>query len=121
MAPPRASSDPFAAIADPTRRAILDLLRSRETPFAEIAERFPMSAPAISRHLRVLREARLVRERRDRGDKRQRLYHFDPTPLRDVVEWARVYQSYWEGNVARLKEHVERKRARGDGREAPRK
>ncbi|MEO7967029.1 MAG: metalloregulator ArsR/SmtB family transcription factor, partial [Gemmatimonadaceae bacterium] len=105
MAPPRSGSDAFVAVADPTRRAILDFLRQGDAPFADIAERFPMSAPAISRHLRVLREARLVRESRAGRDKRQRIYRLAPAPLRDVVEWARVYQSYWEGNVARLKHH----------------
>lgn len=116
MAPPRAASDAFVAVADPTRRAILDLLRRGEAPFADIAERFPVSAPAISRHLRVLRDARLVHERRDGTDKRQRVYRLDPTPLREVVEWARVYQAYWEGNVARLKAHVEQQRAAGTPR-----
>jgi DNA-binding transcriptional ArsR family regulator len=111
MPPARAGSDPFLAVADPTRRAILDLLRRGDAPFADIAERFPMSAPAISRHLRVLREARLVRESRAGRDRRQRIYQLDPAPLRDVVEWARVYQAYWEGNVARLKQRVEQPRA----------
>lgn len=116
MAPPRAASDAFVAVADPTRRAILDLLRRGEAPFADIAERFPVSAPAISRHLRVLRDARLVHERRDGADKRLRLYRLDPAPLREVVEWTRVYQAFWEGNVARLKAHVEQKRAQGTPR-----
>ncbi len=106
------SSDPFLAVADPTRRAILDRLRAGETPFAELAAEFPISAPAVSRHLRVLREARLVQERRDANDARQRSYRLDPQPLREVVDWARGYQQYWEGNLASLKRHVEARKTK---------
>ena len=106
------SSDPFLAVADPTRRAILDRLRGGETPFAERAAAFQISAPAVSRHLRVLRDARLVQERRDARDARQRSYRLDPTPLREVVDWARGYQEYWEDNLASLKRHVEAKKRR---------
>lgn len=105
----QSSSDPFLAVADPTRRAILDRLRAGETPFAELAAAFAISAPAVSRHLRVLREARLVQERRDGRDARQRSYRLDPQPLRAVVDWARGYQEYWDGNLASLKRHVEAK------------
>lgn len=104
------SSDPFLAVADPTRRAILDRLRVGETPFAELAAGFDMSAPAVSRHLRVLRDARLVQERRDARDARQRSYRLDPQPLREVIEWARGYQGYWEDNLASLKRQVEAKK-----------
>lgn len=104
------SSDPFLAVADPTRRAILDRLRAGETPFAELAAGFAISAPAVSRHLRVLRDARLVQERRDERDARQRSYRLDPQPLRDVIEWARGYQGYWEDNLASLKRQVEAKK-----------
>jgi DNA-binding transcriptional ArsR family regulator len=108
----QASSDPFLAVADPTRRAILDRLRLGETPFAELAAAFPMSAPAVSRHLRILREARLIRECRSDDDARLRSYRLDPLPLREVVEWARGYQAYWDDNLAALKRHVEgRKRS----------
>lgn len=108
----QSSSDPFLAIADPTRRAILDRLRRGETPFAELAAAFDISAPAVSRHLRVLRDARLVQERRGGADARQRCYRLDPLPLRGVVEWARGYQGYWEDNLASLKRHVEGKKQR---------
>jgi len=112
MPRPSAASDPFLAVADPTRRAILDRLRRGDTPFAELAAAFDLSAPAVSRHLRVLREARLVQESRDGRDARQRIYRLDPAPLRDVVAWARGYQQFWEGNLASLKRHAERRSRR---------
>ena len=99
--------DPFTAGADPTRRAILDLLRRRQAPVNEIAAGFAMSRPAVSRHLRVLRDARLVRERRGGDDGRQRVYELTPAPLREVAQWALAYQAFWPANLARLKRHLE--------------
>ena len=99
--------DPFRAVADPTRRAILDRLRHGEAPVAEIAAQFTMSRPAISRHLRVLRDARLVRERRGGDDGRQRLYQVTPAPLRTVVQWAQAYEAFWTTNLASLQQHLE--------------
>jgi DNA-binding transcriptional ArsR family regulator len=94
----------FRALADPTRCAILELLRERERPVGEIAARFRVSRPAISRHLRVLRRAALVRERRDG---RQRLLTLDADPLRHVDAWLDTYRSEWRGRLARLRRHVE--------------
>jgi DNA-binding transcriptional ArsR family regulator len=107
MAPVRTRIDPFQAVADPTRRAILDRLRGGEAPVAEIAAQFTMSRPAISRHLRVLRDARLVRERRGGSDGRQRLYQVTPAPLRAVAQWAQAYEAFWTTNLASLKHHLE--------------
>ena len=107
MPRPRASADPFLAVADPTRRAILDRLRDGEAPVADIAAGFAMSRPAISKHLRVLRDARLVRERRGGDDGRQRVYQLTPGPLRDVARWAEGYQRFWTANLASLKRHLE--------------
>lgn len=112
MPRPQASADPFHAVADPTRRAILDLLRSGETPFADLAAAFDMTGPAVSRHLRILREARLIHERRSGEDARMRSYRLDPLPLREVVEWARGYQTYWDDNLTALKRHVEGRKRR---------
>ena len=103
-----AATDPFTAIADPTRRALLDRLRAGELPVVELAAGFPVSRPAISRHLRVLRDARLVRERRGGEDGRQRLYSLTPGPLRDVAAWTAAYEQFWAGNLAALKRHLER-------------
>lgn len=101
-------TDPFHAVADPTRRAILDRLRRGAAPATEIAAGFRISRPAVSRHLRVLRDARLVREQRRGGiDGRQRVYELAPAPLTDVAKWIAGYQKFWPSNLANLKRHVE--------------
>jgi DNA-binding transcriptional ArsR family regulator len=106
----QAATDPFTAVADPTRRAILDRLRAGAAPVVEIAAGFSMSRPAVSRHLRVLRDARLVRERRGGTDGRQRIYQLDAAPLKEVARWAEAYAPFWSANLASLKRHLERKR-----------
>lgn len=107
MPTPVARPDAFVAIADPTRRAILDRLARGDAPVAEIAAAFAISRPAVSRHLRVLRDARLVRERPGGADARQRVYRLTPAPLRGVAAWADRHAAFWGGNLARLKRHVE--------------
>ncbi|MGI8767328.1 MAG: ArsR/SmtB family transcription factor [Gemmatimonadaceae bacterium] len=102
-----ATIDPFSAVADPTRRAILDRLRLGGAPVAEIAEGFAMSRPAVSKHLRVLRDARLVRERKGGNDGRQRIYYLTPGPLREVAQWTESYQAFWGTNLLNLKRHLE--------------
>jgi DNA-binding transcriptional ArsR family regulator len=104
-------TDPFQAIADPTRRAILDLLRAGDAPAGEIAAGFAMSRPAVSKHLRVLRDARLVRERPGPDDARQRVYTLTAAPMRDVARWAQSYEAFWSTNLASLKRHLEREPA----------
>jgi DNA-binding transcriptional ArsR family regulator len=86
-----------AAIADPIRRRVLELVRDRELPAGELADEFPVSRPAVSRHLRVLREAGLVRERRDG---RLRLYRSDPAGLAELRAWL---DSYWADRLDALK------------------
>lgn len=109
-------TDPYYAVSDPTRRALLDRLRLGSAPVTELAAGFAMSRPAVSRHLRVLRDARLVRERRSEHDARQRVYQITAMPLRDVAQWAQSYELFWHGGLARLKSHVE-KSARSRARE----
>jgi DNA-binding transcriptional ArsR family regulator len=104
----------FAAIADPTRRAILDAIRGRERAAGEIASLFPVSRPAISKHLRVLRGAGLVRERRVA---QLRLYSLDPAPLRDVERWLDHYKVFWAARLHDLKRVVEE----GERRVPPRR
>jgi DNA-binding transcriptional ArsR family regulator len=99
-----ASSDVFRSLADPTRRAFLDRLRAGSAPVTELAAGFRVTRPAISKHLRILREARLVRERRDG---RQRVYELDPAPLADVARWLERYRAFWQANLMSLKRHLE--------------
>jgi DNA-binding transcriptional ArsR family regulator len=94
----------FRAVADPTRRAILDMLLDGERTVGEIADQFAVSRPAVSKHLRVLRGARLVRVRRAG---RQRLCTIDPEPLRTIDVWLEGYRREWQARLARLKRHVE--------------
>src|SRR5579862_5792658 len=86
----------FAALADPTRRAVLDLLRRGSLPAGRIAQAFPVSRPAISKHLRLLRRAHLVREHRQG---RRRLYQLNPEPLRAVDRWLSEYRVFWQMNL----------------------
>ena len=94
----------FQALADPTRRAVLDLLRRGSQPAGQIARSFPVSRPAISKHLRLLRRAHLVQERRAG---RHRIYHLNPAPLQAVDHWLETYRIFWQQNLASLKAFVE--------------
>lgn len=100
----RATADVFRAIADPTRRAILDRLRAGPAPVNDLAAAFEQSRPAISKHLRVLREARLVTEQRSG---RERVYRLHPMPLQTVVGWVEGYRSFWQQNLNDLKRYLE--------------
>jgi DNA-binding transcriptional ArsR family regulator len=99
-------SDVFQAIADPTRRRILDLLRDRAPmPAGAIAERFSgLSRPAVSRHLRVLRRARLCHVR---TSGRERLYALEPGALERVDRWLSLYRGFWDTKLRDLKSYVE--------------
>jgi DNA-binding transcriptional ArsR family regulator len=93
------------AISDPIRRRVLELVRDRELPAGELAAQFEVSRPAVSRHLRVLREAGLVRERRDG---KLRLYRADPAPLAELREWL---DGYWAGRLVALRDLAEKEEA----------
>jgi DNA-binding transcriptional ArsR family regulator len=94
----------FNALADPTRRAVLDLLRKGRQPAGQIAQAFPVSRPAISKHLRLLRRAHLVNEHREG---RHRFYRLNPEPLRAVDTWLEDYRSFWTTSLNNLKAFVE--------------
>jgi DNA-binding transcriptional ArsR family regulator len=96
--------DVFHALADPTRRQILDVLRAGPLPAGDIAGIFPVSRPAVSKHLKALRAARLVTEARSG---RQRVYALNPHALRPVDSWLSPYRQFWLTSLVRLKEHVE--------------
>jgi DNA-binding transcriptional ArsR family regulator len=99
----------FGALADPTRRRILDRLTRGETTVGELAEPFAMSRPAISKHLDVLERAGLVHRIPDGRVNRCRL---DGDPLRDTVEWMERYRAYWEGQLDAFKRYLERENTR---------
>ncbi len=94
----------FAALADPTRRAILARLASGDCSVGELAAPFDMSMPAISKHLRVLERAGLVSRSRDA---QRRPCHLEAAPLRDVADWTEHYRSRWEHRLDRLNDYLE--------------
>jgi DNA-binding transcriptional ArsR family regulator len=96
----------FAALADPTRRAILARLSRGEATVGELARPFRVSRPAISKHLRVLERAGLVRRERDGRVSRCEL---DPEPLRDANQWVERYRVFWEERLDSLSRFVERR------------
>ena len=97
----------LAAVADPTRRQLLELLVDGEVTAGELAAAFPVSRPAVSRHLRVLREAGLVRVR---SDGRRRLYALDPRPLRELDAWLDPYRRLWSQRLDALDTEIRRGR-----------
>jgi DNA-binding transcriptional ArsR family regulator len=115
--PARATEATFQALADPTRRAVLDLLRRGSQPAGQIASAFTVSRPAISKHLRLLRRAHLVREQRHG---RHRVYQLNPEPLRAVDSWIDQYRSFWSASLTSLKAFVEAGHTRA-AHSAPRK
>jgi DNA-binding transcriptional ArsR family regulator len=98
----------FGALADPTRLAVVDLLRRGSQPAGQIARAFPVSRPAISKHLRLLRRAHLVHEHREG---RRRIYHLNPGPLKAVDSWLDQYRNFWRANLSNLKAFLEAKPA----------
>jgi DNA-binding transcriptional ArsR family regulator len=99
--------DALAALADPTRRALVELLASGELAAGELAHRFPVSRPAISRHLRVLRETGLVQAR---VEGKRRLYALDPRPLRELDDWLEPYRDLWAQRLDALDTEIARGR-----------
>jgi len=102
-------STTFAALADPTRRAILARLASGECSVTELAEPFDMSMPAVSKHLRVLERAGLI----VRGREAQwRPCRIEASPLKEVAEWADHYRHIWEGRLDRLDTYLQKLKAK---------
>jgi len=102
----RAKTDAFRAIADPTRRAILDRLRAGPANAGTLAADFQSSRPAVSKHLKVLRDARLVI---DTKIGRERVYAVNPVPLQSVAGWLEGYRIFWQTSLMRLKRNLEEK------------
>ncbi len=100
----------FAALADPTRRAILARLVAGEASVTELAEPFEMSLPAVSKHLKVLERAELVARGRERQWRPARL---EAGPLKEVAEWTERYRRFWEESYERLDDYLDELQGRG--------
>jgi len=94
----------FEIVAEPTRRRILDDMRDSERSVGELVERLRLSQPGVSKHLRVLREAGLVRVR---VDAQRRWYGLDPAPLAEVDRWLAPYRRYWADRLDLLERHLD--------------
>ena len=94
----------FEVLAEPNRRRILECLRERERPVNDLVDLLRVSQPAVSKHLRVLREAGLVESR---VDAQRRLYRLRPGPLREVDEWLAPYRAMWASRLDALESHLE--------------
>jgi len=95
------------ALADPTRRRIVELLADGERSAGEIASHFPTSRTGVSRHLRVLREQGLVRAR---SEAQRRLYSLDPAPLAELDAWLQRYRGFWTNRLDALDTEIRRRR-----------
>ena len=100
----------LAALADPTRRGVVDLLRRRPRAAGELAEALEVSAPALSRHLRVLRKRGLIEEERDESDFRLRIYRLRPEPFAELQDWLRQVEGFWGEQLGAFRRHVEGKK-----------
>ena len=94
-------------LGEPSRQAILDLLRGGERPVGELVDHLRLSQPAVSKHLRVLKEAGLVEAR---ADAQRRLYRIRPEPLAELDDWLASYRQLWTKHLDRLEEHLDRRR-----------
>ena len=95
---------PFEVLAEPNRRRILDLLRVEERPVGELVRELEVSQPAVSKHLRVLREAGLVTVR---PEAQRRVYRVAPEPLKEMDEWLAPYRRLWSTRLDRLERHLD--------------
>jgi DNA-binding transcriptional ArsR family regulator len=100
----------FGALADPTRRAVLDLLCGGRQPAGRIAASFNVSRPAVTKHVRLLLRARLIREQREG---RYRFYELNAEPLKAVDSWLNRYKVFWSASLVGLKNYVESEGAKG--------
>jgi DNA-binding transcriptional ArsR family regulator len=106
----------LAALADPTRRGVIDLLRRRPRRAGELADALETSPPAMSRHLRVLRRTGLVEEGHQGEDARVRVYRLRPERFDELGRWLHEVEAYWSRQLDAFKEHAERTRGKGRSR-----
>jgi DNA-binding transcriptional ArsR family regulator len=95
----------FDVLAEPNRRRILDLLREKERPVGDLVSALRVSQPAVSKHLRVLRDAGFVEVR---SDAQRRLYRVRPEPLREIADWLEPYRAMWSSRLDDLERHLDR-------------
>ena len=95
----------FEVIGDPSRRRVLDLLRDDDYSVSELVDALDMSQPAVSKHLRVLRDAGLVEAR---VDAQRRIYNLSPEPLAELDAWLTPYRRFWRGRLSSLQRHLAR-------------
>lgn len=105
----------LAALSDPTRRGVVDLLREAPLRPSEIARRLETSRPAMSRHLRVLRKTGLVEEATLERDARVRLYGLKPKPFGELRRWLEEVEGFWDDELQAFKAHAERKHWKNRG------
>src|ERR1700677_613203 len=101
------STTAFDVLAEPSRRDILELLRDGERPVGDLVEQLHLSQPAVSKHLRVMRDAGLVTVR---SDAQRRLYRISPKPLEELDEWLEPYCLFWTTHLDRLESHLDKRR-----------
>jgi DNA-binding transcriptional ArsR family regulator len=106
----------FSVLADPTRRAIVAMLAERPRPAGELAAAFPVSKPAISRHLRLLREGELIEEQRIAADGRVRMYALRREPFQQLDDWLDGVRRFWDDQLASFRRYVESEQAGHPGR-----
>ena len=102
----------FAALADPTRRGVIDLLRKKPRRAGELADALEMTPPAMSRHLRVLRSTGLVEEAIDEDDARVHVYTLRKEPFHELRRWVEDVEAFWTLELASFKEYAERTRGK---------
>lgn len=112
MGAARRLDDTFTALADPTRRGVIDLLRDKPRRAGDLAAAFDMSPPAMSRHLKVLRKTGLVEEEAVEDDARVKVYRLRPERFSELRAWLDEVESYWSEQLQAFKEHAERTRAK---------
>jgi DNA-binding transcriptional ArsR family regulator len=95
---------PFDVLAEPNRRRILELLREEERPVGDLVGKLQISQPAVSKHLRILRDAGLVEMR---SEAQRRLYRVRSEPLRAMFEWLQPYRRLWESSLDKLEKHLD--------------
>jgi DNA-binding transcriptional ArsR family regulator len=97
----------FQALGEPRRLAIVEVLRDGERPVGDLVDELGLSQPAVSKHLRVLRDAGLVEVR---VDAQRRVYRIRPEPLADLDDWLAPYRRLWSASLDRLEDHLDRRR-----------